>query len=136
MNMHVDQFKKQIVHIATMLVVSDIERSANFYTQKFGFTIKEQQDGIILLESGTMLLYLIPKSLPTTDKPTVTLALTNGPDTTSVNIVFRVKNCQKAYEALREKGITFLTPPQSPSWGGYRCFTKDPDGYLIEIEEP
>lgn len=28
-----------------------------------------------------------------------------------------------------------LTPPHSPPWGGLRCFAKDPDGYLIELEE-
>jgi catechol 2,3-dioxygenase-like lactoylglutathione lyase family enzyme len=47
-----------------------------------------------------------------------------------------VKDCAKAYDELRTLGVEFLTPPQRPPWGGWRCFTRDPDGYLIEIEEP
>ncbi len=29
-----------------------------------------------------------------------------------------------------------LAPPFSPPWGGCRFFCVDPDGYLVEIEQP
>jgi catechol 2,3-dioxygenase-like lactoylglutathione lyase family enzyme len=39
-----------------------------------------------------------------------------------------------AYEALKERGAEFLTPPYD--WGGeVRCFLRDPDGHLIELSE-
>ena len=41
-----------------------------------------------------------------------------------------------AYEQLREEGVEFLAEPFSPPWGGARCFAVDPDGYLVELEEP
>ncbi|MBL8062242.1 MAG: VOC family protein [Anaerolineales bacterium] len=125
-----------LLRTATMLVVNDMEASIAFYRDKFGFKVKELETSIALLERDGMFLYFITESKPTVDKPGVTLANTNGKDKTSVNLVFRVTDCIKAYHELNENGVEFLTPPQSPPWGGWRCFTKDPNGYLIEIEQP
>ena len=35
-----------------------------------------------------------------------------------------------------EAGVPMLAPPFSPPWGGCRFFCVDPDGYLVEIEQP
>ena len=43
---------------------------------------------------------------------------------------------REAYDTLSARGVSFLTEPYSPPWGGHRCFAVDPDGYLIELEEP
>jgi catechol 2,3-dioxygenase-like lactoylglutathione lyase family enzyme len=126
----------QPIHIATMLAVTDLDRSVAFYCDRLGFEVREQDSGIALLAQGSTLLYLVPSSDPTPDKPNVTLTCTNTPERTSVNLVFRVRDCQAAYRELTDCGVVFLTEPQSPSWGGWRCFARDPDGYLIEIEEP
>ena len=66
----------------------------------------------------------------------MTMANTNRDDATGVNLVFRVSDCRAVYEALKEQGVHFLSPPKSPEWGGWRCFLRDPNGYLIEIEQP
>jgi catechol 2,3-dioxygenase-like lactoylglutathione lyase family enzyme len=124
------------IHIATMLVVADLDRSAAFYRDRLGFEIREQQPGLILLASGEMLLYLIAHSEPTPDKPGVTLTGTNESDRTSVNLVFRVVDCRAAHDELTRRGVVFLTAPRQPPWGGWRCFARDPDDYLIEIEQP
>ena len=119
-----------------MLVVTNLEEAAAFYRDKFGFDVREQEAHIALLAREPMLLYLIPESPPTPDKPSITLGSTNTPTRTSVNLVFRVKDCRAAVAELSANGVRFLTPPQQPAWGGWRCFARDPNGYLIEIEEP
>jgi catechol 2,3-dioxygenase-like lactoylglutathione lyase family enzyme len=119
-----------------MLVVADVGRSAAFYRDRLGFEVREQQPDLALLALGPMLLYLVTHSDPTPDKPGVTLACTNGADRTGVNLVFRVADCQAVYDALARRGVAFLTPPRQPPWGGWRCFARDADGYLIEIEQP
>jgi len=53
-----------------------------------------------------------------------------------VNLVFEVADVHAEHAALRARGLRFLTPPMEPPWGGWRCFAQDPDGYLIEIEQP
>jgi len=79
-----------LVHGATMLVVGNLERSTRYYTDLLGFIILEQSPHLALLECGSLLLYLVTHSDPTPDKPTITLALTNTNQTTSVNLVLRV----------------------------------------------
>jgi catechol 2,3-dioxygenase-like lactoylglutathione lyase family enzyme len=125
----------QLVSTATMLTVADVPRSTAFYRDKLGFEVKEEHAQIVLLQREEMRLYLIPYSPPTPDKPEITLMPPVRGEPVSVNLVFQVKDGRQAYEELRHAGVEFLTPPQRPAWGGWRCFTRDPDGYLIEIEE-
>ncbi len=53
-----------------------------------------------------------------------------------VALVLELGDCRGAYEQLRAEGVEFLAEPFSPPWGGARCFAIDPDGYLVELEEP
>jgi catechol 2,3-dioxygenase-like lactoylglutathione lyase family enzyme len=119
--------------IAPMLVVASIEPSVAFYRDKFGFSVLMADESIALLERDAFKLYLVTHSPPTPDKPTITLINRNECGQTPVNLVFNVTDCQQTYTFLVEQGVTFLTPPQAPAWGGWRCFALDPDGYLIEI---
>jgi catechol 2,3-dioxygenase-like lactoylglutathione lyase family enzyme len=128
-----NSFRAQLTQPATMLVVQDVNNSLKFYCDKLGFDLKSLADGIALVTLGGMWLYLVTESQPTPDKPTVTLAKLNTPGRTSVNLIFHVADCHTTYETLRKIGVNFFTPPQQPSWGGWRCFAQDPDGYLIEI---
>ena len=125
----------QLINIVTMLVVNDLERSVAFYRNLFGFEVLDSSEHIVLIERNGMLLYLFTHSPPTPDKPTVTLTNLNTSQETPVVIDFYVKDCRAAYEELKLLGVEFLTPPQQPPWGGWRCFARDPDGYLIELEE-
>jgi catechol 2,3-dioxygenase-like lactoylglutathione lyase family enzyme len=49
-------------------------------------------------------------------------------------MTFRVPDCRAAYETLRGRGVTFLTPPVESLWE-VRAFFRDPDGHLLEISE-
>jgi predicted enzyme related to lactoylglutathione lyase len=40
------------------------------------------------------------------------------------------------YRALEAEGASFLAEPYEPPWGGCRFFCVDPDGYLVEVEQP
>lgn len=124
------------VRFSMMLVVRDLSVSEAFYCRYFDFQVEERSDGLLLLKHPHLFLYLITESPPTVDKPTVTLAPLESADRSPVNIVFRVRDVRTVYTALQSQGLTFLAPPVQPAWGGWRCFAQDPDGYLIEIEQP
>ena len=40
------------------------------------------------------------------------------------------------HAALVGEGTPLLAEPYAPPWGGLRFFVVDPDGYLVEIEQP
>lgn len=123
------------VQLATMLCVGDLERSLAFYLT-LGFSLVGSEDDIALLTiGGAGWLYLFLESPPTPDKPALYLA-PPGPDAhPSVILVLRVADARASYDEFRRRGVEFLTPPQSPPWGGWRCFARDPDGFVIEVED-
>ncbi len=118
-----------------MLAVRDVERSVTFYCDVLGFEQLEYPH-IPLLRRGDLQLFLVEESPPTDDRPGVTLTPPATPERMPVNLVFEVEDVAAEYAALSERGLRFLTPPAQPPWGGWRCFAQDPDGYLIEIEQP
>ena len=118
-----------------MLAVRDVKRSVAFYCDVLGFERLEYPH-IPLLRRGDLQLFLVEESPPTDDRPGVTLTPPATPERMPVNLVFEVEDVAAEYAALSERGLRFLTPPAQPPWGGWRCFAQDPDGYLIEIEQP
>ncbi len=125
----------QLVRFSTMLTVRNLSVSETYYVRHFGFKLTESMEGLRFLERPGVALYLISESPPTVDKPNVTLAppAKNRP---SSALIFRVSDARATHEALEKLGVKFISPPQQPAWGGWRCFAQDPDGYLIEIEQP
>jgi catechol 2,3-dioxygenase-like lactoylglutathione lyase family enzyme len=123
------------VELTHILVVSDLERARTFYTEVLGATLYREYGGTscVLTFQGVWLL-LVTGGGPTQDKPQVTFAPPESPDTVSHAMTIRVPDCQQAYEVLKARGAVFLTPPVD--WGHeIRCFFRDPDGHLLEISQ-
>jgi catechol 2,3-dioxygenase-like lactoylglutathione lyase family enzyme len=121
--------------ITTILVVSDVTRSRDWYVDVLGAELYREYGGTsaVLTYLGAWLL-LVTGGEPTADKPTVTFAAPSEPDLVSHAFTIRVPDCQAAYETLRARGAAFLTPPYD--WGREtRCFFRDPDGHLFEISQ-
>ena len=130
-----NEFPTEGVALTLLLVVSDMDRSRHFYRDVLGATVYREYGGTscVLNFVGNWLL-LVTGGGPTRDKPTVTFAPPKDTDTVSHELTIRVPDCQGAYEILKARGATFLTPPVD--WGGeIRCFFRDPDGNLLEISE-
>ena len=54
----------------------------------------------------------------------------------SVVLVMEVDDAAAVHAALVAEGAPLLAQPYAPPWGGLRFFVLDPDGYLVEIEQP
>lgn len=130
-----DDFPTKGVELTQLLVVSNLNRSRNFYRDVLGAEVHQEYGGTsCVLQFQDIWLLLVTGGGPTVDKPTVTFAPPTDPDVVSHQLTIRVPDCQKAYEILRERGAKFLTPPNDRN-GEIRCFFRDPDGHLLEISE-
>lgn len=131
--MNAGEFPVDGVELTHLLVVSDMARARAFYTDVLGATLFREYGGTsaVLRFQGAWLL-LVTGGGPTPDKPTVTFAPPADPDRVSHQLTIRVPDCHSAYETLRRRGATFLTPPVDRG-GEIRCFFRDPDGHLLEI---
>ena len=123
--------KAELTHI---LVVADTARSRQWYENVLGAEVSGAYGASVVLRFQGAWLLLVEGGAPTDDKPTVTLAPPQDPDTRDNLFTIRVADCQAVYEELRSRGAAFLTPPVSHG-PEMRCFFRDPDGHLFEISE-
>ena len=113
------------------LVVSDQDRSREFYRSLLGGQVLIERDPVIMKVANSWLI-LNEGGGPTDDKPTVTLEIPRDPDRASAFLNVRVADIAKVYEEWTAKGAQFLTEPKD--FGReIRAYVRDPDGHLIEV---
>jgi lactoylglutathione lyase len=117
--------------VTHFLVVSDQDRSREFYRSVFGAEVLLERDPVIMKIANSWLILNVGGG-PTDDKPTVTLAPPADPDHTSAFLNIRVADIAKAYADWSARGAEFLTEPKIHT-SEIRAYIRDPDGHLIEV---
>ena len=121
-----------------ILAVADVEKSVDFYRGAIGCEVEALYDDppyATLTLAGTR-LSLAEQGHPADDRPGVEMAAPGDPSKASVVLVVEVADARAEHERLSGLGVRFLAEPYEPPWGGCRFFCVDPDGYLVEIEQP
>src|SRR5213593_3669115 len=131
--MNTDDFPapKEGFVVTHFLVVSDQDRSREFYQSLLGGRVLLEHDPVIMKVANTWLIINVGGG-PTDDKPTVTLSTPPDPDRVSSFLNIRVADIQSAYAEWGARGAEFLTPPVDHG-REIRCYIRDPDGHLIEV---
>ena len=121
--------------LTTILVISDMAKSKEFYIEALGAELNREYGGtsMVIKFLGNWLL-LVTAGGPTDDKPETYFESPVNKNMVSHAFTIRVEDCQKSYELLKTRGISFITPPKSQG-AETRCFFQDPDGHLFEISE-
>jgi lactoylglutathione lyase len=117
--------------VTQFLVVSDQDRSRDYYQTVFGATVVRERDPVIMKLVNTWLILNVGGG-PTDDKPTVTLTTPPDPDRTSAFLNLRVADIRAAYSEWSARGAQFLTEPKDHG-AEIRAYIRDPDGHLIEV---
>jgi catechol 2,3-dioxygenase-like lactoylglutathione lyase family enzyme len=120
-----------------ILAVADVGRSVEFY-ERLGFATDATYDDppYATLTLAGARLSLAEQGHPAEDRPGVAMEAPGDRSRASAVLVLEVESCMAAYHDLRDEGVEFLAEPYSPPWGGHRCFAIDPDGFLVELEQP
>ena len=113
------------------LVVSDQDRSREFYRSLFGGRVVRERDPVVLKVANSWLILNLGGG-PTDDKPGVTLRTPQDPNETNAFLNVRVADIQKVYAEWSARGATFLTEPKDHG-AEIRAYIRDPDGHLIEV---
>ena len=116
----------------TMVVVSDMQRSVEFYRDKLGIPLKFQSPEWTEFATGTTTLALhgggVVPSTPPAGDPTKTAG--------SCSIGFNVTDVDKTYEELQARGIRFVMPPTQREGEGIKlAVCIDPDGLPIAFAQ-
>ena len=117
--------------VTHFLVVSDQDRSREYYRSVFGATVLLERDPVIMKLANSWLILNVGGG-PTDDKPAVTLETPDNPNRTSVFINLRVADIAACYAEWSARGAEFLTEPKVHA-SEIRAYIRDPDGHLIEV---
>jgi catechol 2,3-dioxygenase-like lactoylglutathione lyase family enzyme len=127
-----------VTRAGAILAVSDFERSLAFYRDVLGLEVEalyEDPPYATLTAAGAR-LSLAEHGHLAEDRPGVTMTAPEDASKANVVIVLEVPDARAVYAELGSRGASFLAEPYEPPWGGCRFFCVDPDGYLVEIEQP
>jgi catechol 2,3-dioxygenase-like lactoylglutathione lyase family enzyme len=126
-----------VTRAGVILAVADVERSIAFYTDRLGFELQArfEDPAYAILALGGTRLSLAEQGHEAGDLPGVAPTAPGDPAAPAAMLVLEVSSVAAAHEALRSEGVEFASEPYAPPWGGGRCFARDPDGFLIELEE-
>jgi lactoylglutathione lyase len=122
----------------TMLPVSNMERTVDFYTRLLGMDVQRVRD---VPDRNERVRYLGYGSED--EGPSLELIESAGnrgkaplPKWTG-HIALYVSDCYKLSEKLKAEGVEFVSGPEPNRPGGkdIYAFIKDPDGYVIELTE-
>lgn len=133
--MSYQEFPTPDMALTTILVVSDMEQSKDFYQNILGAELYREYGGTstVFQFLGNWIL-LVTGGEPTKDKPDIFFNEPTDPNNVSHAFTIRVKDCMGCYETLKSRGAEFLAPPVD--WGAeIRGFFRDPDGHLFEISQ-
>jgi catechol 2,3-dioxygenase-like lactoylglutathione lyase family enzyme len=124
--------------VGAILAVADVERSVAFYRDRIGFEVAALYDDppYATLTLAGARLSLAEQGHAADDRPGVELAAPADPSRADVVLVVEVDDARSEHRRLAAEGVPFLAEPHEPPWGGCRFFCVDPDGYLVEIEQP
>lgn len=121
-----------------ILAVSDVGRSLAFYRDRLGFSVEAVYDDppYATLGLAGVRLSLAEQGHPAEDRPGIELVVPADASRADALLVIEVEDARSEHARLRDQGVRFLADPYEPPWGGCRFFCLDPDGYLVEIEQP
>ncbi len=116
----------------TMVIVSDMARSVEFYRDKLGIPLKFQSPDWTEFLTGTTTLALhggggIPRQ---------TTGGSADKDAGTCSIGFNVDDVDKTYQELKSKGINFVMPPTQREGEGIKlAVCIDPDGLPVSFAQ-
>ena len=116
----------------TMIIVSDMSRSVEFYADKLGIPLKFQSPEWTEFDTGNTTLALHGGGIAQT------AAVDDGQSKMAgtCSIGFNVEDVDKTYADLKSKGVNFIMPPTQRDNEGIRlAVCIDPDGLPVSFAQ-
>jgi hypothetical protein len=120
---------------AHFFTVSDQDKSKDFYVRICPNSWRESDQArqSCYIKLANTWLILNSGGGPTPDKPEVFLETPSDLNRVNSFLNLRVADIWTCYKQWGDKGALFLTAPLYNHGWEWRCYMRDPDGYLIEV---
>jgi len=118
-----------------VLIVTDLERSIEFYRDKLGMSVRYKSKGFVAFNAG-----VIPFQLEALSDATETFGaeavLADREAGHRVALTMRVEDVDATYRELKHKGVEFIKDPTDMPWGHRNADFVDPDGNIWVLYKP
>jgi catechol 2,3-dioxygenase-like lactoylglutathione lyase family enzyme len=118
--------------VTHFFTVRDQEKSKDFYVRILGGKVIKSENPCYIKLANTWII-LNSGGGPTPDKPEVLLETPLDLNRVNSFLNLRVADVWACYKQWRDNGAFFLTEPLDNHGWEWRCYMRDPDGYLIEV---
>ncbi len=119
--------KELFSHFASILPVSDITSSINFYQEKLGFKVtftwNNPVDYAVLKRGENVSIHFTKRHHQTIPTPTNT------------SLYIFVKDADAVFAEYKSKGVAFQTPISNRDYGMRDFDIKDPDGHILTFRK-
>ena len=119
-------------YVTHFLTVKDQAKSRDFYVKVLGGKVVRPENPCYVKLANSWLI-LNSGGGPTPDKPEVILETPPDLNRMSSFMNLRVADIWACYKDWSAKGAHFITEPRDNHGHEWRCYMRDPDGYLIEV---
>ncbi len=115
-----------------VLIVSEIDRSLDFYVGTLGLGFGHRSGAYAQLETGRTRLALYQRDAMARTLGVEKLAAPDQ-DAPGFELGFKVGDVDSVYADLLAGGVQPASPPTDRPWGQRTAYVRDPDGHLIEL---
>ncbi len=122
----------------TILYVTDVTKSVEFYERAFGFERKfvtPENDYAELLVGETTLSF-VSTSLANSNLQEGFIKSSLSDKPFGIEIGFTTENVEETVSTAINEGATLVEKPKTKPWGQVVAYIRDIDGFLIEICTP
>lgn len=122
----------------TILYVTDVAKSVDFYEKSFGFTRKfiSPDNDYAELSTGSTTLSFASLELAKSNLKNGFLQSRIEQKPFAIEIGFVTDQVEKVLEKAVAEGANLVEPPKTKPWGQTVAYLRDIDGFLIEICTP
>jgi catechol 2,3-dioxygenase-like lactoylglutathione lyase family enzyme len=111
------------------IITNDVSRLRAFYVDVLARQPEEDRPEYVEFRTPGAALSMYAQPELERYAPGATAAAANR----SVMVEFEVEDVDAEYSRLRERGLAFVMPPTTQSWGNRAAYLRDPDGNLVNL---
>ena len=111
------------------IITNDVSRLRAFYVDVLARQPEEDRPEYVEFRTPGAALSMYAQPGLERYAPGATAAAANR----SVMVEFEVEDVDAEYWRLRERGLAFVMPPTTQSWGNRAAYLRDPDGNLVNL---
>lgn len=116
-----------------ILIVDDLDRALDFYTQVLGLKLGHRSGEYAQLNTGVTRIGFYTR--PAMEKVVGFALEPSLQSAPGFELGFKVPDVDAAYDEVLAGGASPVTEPTTRPWGQRTAYIRDPDGHLIELAQ-